>query len=313
MAPESRTSGGRSGETGADRDVVVVGGGPAGCSASVFTARYGLDTLVFDRGNASLPRCAHLQNYLGFPGGVDVDTFYELMHAHASEAGCEVVSELVESVSRDADGAGFAVETQDGTRVTASRVVAATRYGGEYLRPLDGEAMFETVEYGDDVRERFAPDYADEDGRTPVDGLYVAAPAGDANAQAMLSAGRGARVARALLADYRRGLGYPDELADHWDWLRREAELDDEWGDRDRWREWFDRRVPDDHDEDEARLETLRERDVDRRLETYLAPGEVDRRADRGRRRLVQSLGVDRVLDAIPDERIREYLAAEDE
>lgn len=32
-----------------DHDVVIVGGGPAGCSAGVFTARYELDTVIFDR------------------------------------------------------------------------------------------------------------------------------------------------------------------------------------------------------------------------------------------------------------------------
>lgn len=50
-----------------DYDVVIVGGGPAGCSAGVFTGRYGLDTVIFDRGRSSLRRCAYLENYLGFP------------------------------------------------------------------------------------------------------------------------------------------------------------------------------------------------------------------------------------------------------
>ncbi|MFC6726873.1 FAD-dependent oxidoreductase, partial [Halobium palmae] len=87
-------------EAGFDRDVVVVGGGPAGCSAGVFTARYGLDTLVFDRGNSSLRQCAHLENYLGFPGGIDVETFYALAHDHAEEAGCTIVADMVERVRR---------------------------------------------------------------------------------------------------------------------------------------------------------------------------------------------------------------------
>jgi len=42
---------------------VAVGGWPAGCSASVFTARYGLDTVAFDRGRSSLRQCAHPENY----------------------------------------------------------------------------------------------------------------------------------------------------------------------------------------------------------------------------------------------------------
>lgn len=46
----------------AQYDVVIVGGGPSGCSAGVFTSQYGLDTVAFDRGNASLRRCVSLDD-----------------------------------------------------------------------------------------------------------------------------------------------------------------------------------------------------------------------------------------------------------
>ena len=83
-------------------DVAIVGGGPAGAAAAVFTARYGLDTLVFDRGNAALERCGFLENYLGFPAGIEVETFQELLAAHVGEAGGERREELVETVTRAA-------------------------------------------------------------------------------------------------------------------------------------------------------------------------------------------------------------------
>jgi hypothetical protein len=290
-----------------DRDVVIVGGGPTGCSAGVFVSRYGLDAALFDRGNSSLRRCAHLENYLGFPGGIDVETLYDLMHAHAREAGCDIVPEMVVSVDRpEGEETGFVVETQEGRRVTAARVVAASRYDGEYLRPLGGDEMFTT--YEDDAEEYFDLDYADDDGRTPVDGLYVAAPAGEHNWQAITSAAHGARVARTLVGDVRTAAGYPESMASRVDWVRREATLEDEWEDRDRWREWFDGRVPDDHGLDDERLTELREADVDRRLATYISEAEVRSRSERGLRRLVETLGPERVLDAVDDERIRDYL-----
>ncbi|WP_224337478.1 NAD(P)/FAD-dependent oxidoreductase [Haloprofundus halobius] len=288
-------------DSGGDRaveyDVAVVGGGPAGCSVGVFTARYGLDTVVFDRGNSSLRRCAYLENFLGFPAGIDVETFYGLIHDHVEEAGCDRLAEMVETVERT-DGDAFVLETQTGRHVTATRVVAAARYDATYLRPLDdaGE-MFETDEHGDEVRERFDRDYPDDDGSTPVDGLYVAAPT-DAEAQAILSAGHGARVARTLLSDVRRECGYPDALADHWDWVRSETDLSGEWTDRDRWREWFDGRLPDDCEVDESTLVDLRERQIDRRFEAYLSDDEIDRRTRRGQRRLLEHLDDDLVLDA---------------
>ena len=294
-----------------DRDVVVVGGGPAGCSAGVFTARYGLDTTVFDRGNSSIRRCAYLENYPGFPGGIDVETFYALVHDQAEAAGCAVVDDLVESVDRPADGPdddpAFVVETQSGSTVSADRVVAATRYGGEYLRPLDGDAMFESHDHDGEEREHFDPDYADADGRTPVDGLYVASPAGERDVQAVVAAGRGAHVARSLIADLRRDEGYPEGiLANRYDWLRPDAVFEGEWGNRERWREWFDGHVPDDCAGDPDELEDLREAAVDRAFATHRSDDEVERLTREGHRRLAAHLDDEALLDAVDDDLIVE-------
>ena len=278
-------------------DVAVVGGGPAGCSAAVFTARYGLDTVVFDRGRSSIQRCAYLENYLGFPAGIDVETLYGLMHDHLAEAGCTLVAELVESVTRREGGDGFVVETQEGERVTARRVVAATRYDGEYLRGLDDEdAMFETYEHDGETHERFDRSYAASDGTTPVDGLYVASPSSETDRQVIVAAGRGARVGLAVVGDARRERGRPASLADHYDWVRQESTLDDEWADRDRWREWYDERRPADHTDDNQ-WATMRERDIDRRLATYLTDEEIDRRVERGHRRLLDHVDDDLIVE----------------
>jgi threonine dehydrogenase-like Zn-dependent dehydrogenase len=282
-----------------DHDVVVVGGGPAGCSAGVFTARYGLATRVFDRGRSSIRRCAHLENYLGFPGGVDVETLYGLMHDHAEEAGCEIVPDLVESVERDDDGDGFVVGPQESDAVTARRVVAATRYDGEYLRGLDDEsAMFEEYEHEGETHETFDGEYADHDGTTPVDGLYVASPSTEADRQAIMAAGRGARVGLRVVEDVREERGYPESVVDHYDWMREESTLDGEWSDRDRWREWFDRELSDGHDLDEGRRVELREREIDRSFETYLSEDEIGQRGVRGQKRLLDHVDDDLILDA---------------
>ncbi|MGA9399777.1 FAD-dependent oxidoreductase [Haladaptatus sp.] len=294
-----------------DYDVVIVGGGPGGSSAGVFAARYGLDTVVFDRGNAALRRCAYLENYLGFPAGVDIDTFYELMHAHVEEAGCELVPDMVESITRGEDGSAFVVETQEGRNVTADRVIAAAWYDGEYLRPLSGDEMFERHEHDGEEHEHFDPEYADADGRTPIDGLYVAAPAGQRSVQTIIAAGHGAHVARCLLEDLRNEEGFSGGVAPHYDWLRRDSEFSGDWGDRDRWREWYEDEVEDDPDIDEERFEELRERYIDSAFETRVPDDAVEERSRRGVSRLVETYGTERVLDALDDAEIREYLEAE--
>ncbi|WP_137290558.1 FAD-dependent oxidoreductase [Natronorubrum halophilum] len=285
-------------EAAFDHDVVVVGGGPAGCSAGLFTARNGLETVIFDRGRSSIQRCAYLENYLGFPAGIDIETLYGLMHDHVETAGCEIVPDLVESLER-ADGEGFVVGLQEGEPVTARRVIAATRYDGEYMRGLDDEeAMFETHEHDGEEHEHFDKGYAESDGTTPVDDLFIASPYGDTGYQASMAAGHGARVGITVVEDVRRTQGYPEPMANHYDWMRREAELDGEWSERSRWREYFDDQLPDNHDLEEARLEAMREREIDRRFATYLSDNEIERRIERGHKRLLEHVDDDLILEA---------------
>ncbi|MFC4405350.1 FAD-dependent oxidoreductase [Haloarchaeobius iranensis] len=296
-------------------DVVVVGGGPAGASAAVFTARYGLDTVVFDRGAAALDRCAFLSNYPGFPAGIDVGTFQALLADHVETAGARRVEDSVVAVDRPADGerdaaavaaaadeARFVVETADDRRVLTDYVLAAAWYDGSYLEPLDDGKMFELHEHHGEERERFDPDYPDHDGRTPVDGLYVASPADARSAQAVVAAGNGAHVARALLADHRSAAGYPEGVTARYDWLRQASEFTGEWADRDRWREWFETEAGD-HDLDDERFADLRESYLDRAFGTKTDEDEVERRTEAAQHRL---------LEHLDDEHIRSYLAAQD-
>ncbi|MFC5136518.1 MULTISPECIES: FAD-binding protein [Haloferacaceae] len=324
-----------------DRDVVVVGGGPAGASAGVFIARGGSSVTVFDRGRSSIARCAHLENYLGFPAGIDVGTFSDLTHDHLRRAGCTVVPDLVESVEwwnpseEDAgrldDGsdrvgdsgdprtdAGFRVTLQEGEPVTARRVVAATRYGGEYLRGLDDDAMFETREHHGETTEHFDREYADRDGTTPIDGLYVATPS-EADRQAITAAARGARVGKRVVADIRIDDGWWPAAAEGVDWLRREAELDDEWADRERWCEWFDTHHADAPvDPDSDRFARVREAAVDEALSAYVDAEQIESRAAAGQRAVAERLDpsavvdahdADALLDALDDGAIAEYVA----
>jgi len=53
-----------------ETEILIIGGGPAGLSAAIYSARYNRDCVVFDQGHG---RSTHHQvnhNYLGFPGGI---------------------------------------------------------------------------------------------------------------------------------------------------------------------------------------------------------------------------------------------------
>jgi hypothetical protein len=282
-----------------NHDVVVVGGGPAGSSAAVFTAREGLDTVVFDRGSSSLQQCAYLENYLGFPAGVDIETAYDLFHEHVRAAGGDIVDDLVESV--ESLEPGFRVHTQEGREVTAERVVAATTYDESYLLPVH-ESFPRT--YRGEEEPRFDRDHPDEHGRTVVDGLYVAGPLAGVESQVAIAVGHGARVGVGLVTDRNDADGLWAEAASHTDWVVKQGRYEGE-----EWLEsitdYYAEHAPESVSETTARE---RAREVAERQQDWQIPAEeVERRRAAGHRELAAHLDPEAVLDAVDDERIREY------
>ncbi|UPV72817.1 FAD-dependent oxidoreductase [Halorussus limi] len=179
-------------------DVVVVGGGVAGRSAGIYTARNGLETLILDAGGSILRRNARLENYPGFPAGVDARLLLDAMADQAERAGCEFREAEVTRVSRADDGGTaasddrFRIETGDGDEYRSRYVVAATKNATDYLDSLDA---LELVERG----KTFVS--TDERGRSSVEGLYAAGRLAGKPHQAIVAAGHGAEVGVTLLED----------------------------------------------------------------------------------------------------------------
>ncbi|MDF9745363.1 NAD(P)/FAD-dependent oxidoreductase [Natrinema salsiterrestre] len=177
------------------RDVCIVGGGVAGLTASVFTARAGLDTLVVDGGESILARNASLENFPGFPNGVDARRHLQLTREQARNSGAEFELGRVTHAEPLVEGeleAGFVLETAGGEPLEARRVVAASWPTSDYLEPLDVGRMQRGSKHFVSV---------DEGGRTAVDGIYAAGRIADEPHQAIVAAGHGAKVALALLYD----------------------------------------------------------------------------------------------------------------
>ncbi|QLH77916.1 FAD-dependent oxidoreductase [Halosimplex rubrum] len=103
-------------------DVAVVGGGPAGLSAALFTAKNGLDTVVFDTDKTWMHK-AHLFNYLGIESE-DGTAFLEDARDQVDSFGVDRrQGEEVETVEQDGDG--FRVVTGEDD-LTADYLVLAT-------------------------------------------------------------------------------------------------------------------------------------------------------------------------------------------
>ena len=103
--------------------VVIVGGGAAGLSAALFTAKNGLETTVYDTDGTWLHK-AHLFNYLGIDSR-DGTEFVEDAREQVDEFGVERHQGV--EVSDVADtGEGFTVTTENEDEVDADYVVLAT-------------------------------------------------------------------------------------------------------------------------------------------------------------------------------------------
>lgn len=253
-------------------DVIIVGGGASGLAAGVFVSRYGLETLILDRGQSAIRRSYCIENYLGFVG-IDPETFLAIGREHARFEGCEIVDDL--AVEVEATEGGFRTRTQDGAAVESTYVIAASAYNADYLCDL-GDGSFH--------RAGAHPLECDEaTGRTDFDGLYVAGWLSGSPHQVLISAGHGARVATELLRDHRIvEEEYWTGVADYWDWRVEEGTYGDE-----RWHEhvdeWIEGTLPADRDLEDERVERIRRAVKRDRLEYERDDADRRRRIERGR------------------------------
>ena len=121
-------------------DVLIVGGGPAGLSAALFTAKNDLDTVVFDTDGTWMHK-AHLFNYLGIESE-DGTQFVEGARAQVDDFGAERREEQVTGVEETADG--FTVSTEDDEH-EAPYVVLATGAKRDLAESLDCEFTDEDI------------------------------------------------------------------------------------------------------------------------------------------------------------------------
>ena len=125
------------------RDVVIVGGGPAGLAAAVYGASEGLDVLIVEANSPGGQAAASskIENYLGFPTGISGQELASRAYAQAIKFGAQLV--VAKAGTRLACARRpFAIEIEDGSRVPARAVIIAT--GAEYRRlAVENLATFE--------------------------------------------------------------------------------------------------------------------------------------------------------------------------
>lgn len=119
-------------------DIIIIGAGPAGISASLYAKRAGANVLVLYYGESNLDKAEKIENYYGFVDGIDGKTLYENGIEQAQNLGIEVRNEEVLHIEKVED---FTVKTTKGEYNSKSVIIST---GNKKLRPnIKGVLQFE--------------------------------------------------------------------------------------------------------------------------------------------------------------------------
>ena len=113
-------------------DVIIIGGGPAGYTAALYTVRSGFSTLVIEKmaAGGQMNETIQIDNFPGFDEGIDGFSLGKKMQSGAQRFGAETKYAQVLSVQLHGDVK--TVETDDGIYM-AKAVIIATGAGHKHL------------------------------------------------------------------------------------------------------------------------------------------------------------------------------------
>lgn len=111
-------------------EVVIIGGGPAGLAAGLYTSRAGLKSLLAERGmfGGQIVNAPLVENYPGFPEGISGAELGSLMHKQATKYGLDMVTAEVTGVEV---GQPYKIVTTEGGFEAEAIIIAA---GSEYSK-----------------------------------------------------------------------------------------------------------------------------------------------------------------------------------
>jgi thioredoxin reductase (NADPH) len=104
-------------------DCVIVGGGPAGLSASIYLARYNRSAIVIDHGSGRSTTHEVNENYLGFPDGIASRELRELGRRQAERFGVSFADAKIDDVRKQD---GMFIAASDGIDVRGRTLIVAT-------------------------------------------------------------------------------------------------------------------------------------------------------------------------------------------
>ncbi|MEY2192791.1 FAD-dependent oxidoreductase [Neobacillus sp. BF23-41] len=171
-------------------DVLIVGAGPTGASAALFTAKAGKKTLVIDN-DKSVTKRAWIENHYGVAEITGPD-LVETGKKQASKFGAEIVQATVSNISKTESG--LIVKSDQG-EYEAKHVILATGMSVD----LAETAGLQTKP-GTEPRIKTIFD-VDAAGKTNIDGIWAAGTVAGVSMHTIITAGDGAKVAINVISE----------------------------------------------------------------------------------------------------------------
>ncbi|GAA0380050.1 FAD-dependent oxidoreductase [Bacillus horti] len=173
-------------------DVAIIGAGPAGASAAIFTAKAGKKTLVVDH-DKGMTKKAWFENYYGITE-ISGPELVETGIKQFQRLGADLVEEEATEIKTNGDGT-FTITTSENKQFDAKHVILST---GVALALA--EQLGVITKPGTEPRIKTVLQ-VDEQGRTNIDGVWAAGTAAGVSVHAIITAGDGGKVAINVISE----------------------------------------------------------------------------------------------------------------
>jgi len=106
-------------------NVIIIGGGPAGLTAGLYTSRGNLNSLLIEKGlvGGQISTAEHVENYPGFPDGIGGFELTELMHRQAIKYGLKTT--IAEVLSIKPEEKQIVIKTTGGDYTAGALIIAS--------------------------------------------------------------------------------------------------------------------------------------------------------------------------------------------
>ena len=119
--------------------VLIIGSGPAGYTAGIYTSRAGLSPVIYE-GNqpgGQLTQTTDIENFPGYPEGIQGMEMMQQLRDQAERFGAKVVSRIIASV--DLSSRPFKAIDDRGEEIVADTIIISTGASAKYLGLPDEE------------------------------------------------------------------------------------------------------------------------------------------------------------------------------